>query len=40
VVSPNDKSLSDGYGTGFVLYSLCQCGVPKSTPLCRRGWSG
>ena len=33
----NDKSRSDGYGTGFVLYSLCQAGVPKSASAVQKG---
>lgn len=34
----NDKNgPSDGYGTGFVLYTLCKSGVPSSTPAVQKG---
>jgi squalene-hopene/tetraprenyl-beta-curcumene cyclase len=37
--SANDKSTSDGYGTGYVLYALCKAGVAKSAPAVRKGLS-
>jgi squalene-hopene/tetraprenyl-beta-curcumene cyclase len=34
---PNDPSVSDGYGTGFVVYVLRQAGVPAGHAQMRRG---
>ncbi len=35
---PNDKNgPADGYGTGFVLYTLCKSGVPTATPAIQKG---
>jgi squalene-hopene/tetraprenyl-beta-curcumene cyclase len=35
---PNDKNgPADGYGTGFVLYSLCKAGVATNTPAIQKG---
>lgn len=35
---PNDKNgPSDGYGTGFVLYTLCKSGVPNDSAAIRKG---
>lgn len=34
----NDRNgASDGYGTGFVLYTLCKCGVPVGNSAIQRG---
>ncbi|MHB1205668.1 MAG: hypothetical protein ACYCZX_08890 [Rhodospirillaceae bacterium] len=35
---PNDKNgPADGYGTGFVLYTLCKVGTPPNTPAIQKG---
>jgi squalene-hopene/tetraprenyl-beta-curcumene cyclase len=34
---PNDPTVSDGYGTGLVVYVLRQAGVPAGHPQLRRG---
>lgn len=35
--SPNDPKISDGFGTGFVLYILRQADVPANDPQIQRG---